>query len=544
MDKKCPDCGIWNTSNANHCKNCGKDISDLEPESKELDKESIKETRHSDDKFRTSQSDLKKRTSLKHQEKELSETQVLSNPRKDYFPAIAIVSSIIIAIIIQYWLSPLFPDGHIFRRLFFPEEIFLRIVPFLIIVIFFWSIFDLLIIKRRETRIQRKNLMSLSLREIPSLVSKLEFDTIENCLKKISGSGWVPSRLFFMLNQMRKFLTPVDLRDSFKYQSELNTDKAIGSYSTARFFIGAMPILGFIGTVLGISIAVGGFSKLLKTDIEKIDPLKEGLSNVSEGLAFAFDTTLLGLFGSLIVMLIITWIQKAEEDLMTEFEEFGLKIIDNYNQVFTGHASPLDSRFSSSATNQREFDKMIGEVQTELKQNLVFLKKGILEIKQRLIGDIKEFSSTFLEASIAIREQQPRIADGYTALINTLTLSLNNSQLIFNQKTEEMMNILNSVERNAQKSADQFDKSVTSFIEALSHFAKAMEALSVRTKKAEIEAGAIVQETELVKEIKQVIHKTNTILNHLTEKGIPIQFIQPTIVNSGISDASGGNTNP
>lgn len=45
-----------------------------------------------------------------------------------------------------------------------------------------------------------------------------------------------------------------------------------------KLFIWAMPILGFIGTVLGISLAVGGFSEFQRT-------LEEASIGTAEGLA-------------------------------------------------------------------------------------------------------------------------------------------------------------------------------------------------------------------------------------------------------------------
>ncbi len=57
------------------------------------------------------------------------------------------------------------------------------------------------------------------------------------------------------------------------------------------FAIWALPMLGFIGTVLGISQAIGGLAQgpaVLAAD-------DAGLGGVFGGLAFAFDTTLVGL---------------------------------------------------------------------------------------------------------------------------------------------------------------------------------------------------------------------------------------------------------
>ena len=71
------------------------------------------------------------------------------------------------------------------------------------------------------------------------------------------------------------------------------------------FGLWALPITGFIGTVWGVSKAIQGLKNLLessKVDQSIVESLPIAMSNVMDGLSTAFDTTLLGLVGSLIIM--------------------------------------------------------------------------------------------------------------------------------------------------------------------------------------------------------------------------------------------------
>ena len=94
---------------------------------------------------------------------------------------------------------------------------------------------------------------------------------------------------------------------------------AVAGYRTVKLFIWAMPILGFIGTVLGISLAVGGFSDFLTTNvsIDQVDEVTAQLGEVASGLSFAFDTTLLGLLGGLIASVASSGVQAREERGLT-----------------------------------------------------------------------------------------------------------------------------------------------------------------------------------------------------------------------------------
>lgn len=92
------------------------------------------------------------------------------------------------------------------------------------------------------------------------------------------------------------------------------------SLSTVKVLVWAIPILGFIGTVIGISDAVAGFSRSLD-GAEQLDVVKASLGDVTSGLAVAFDTTLVALVASIVVMLPTSWIQKADEALVADVDE-------------------------------------------------------------------------------------------------------------------------------------------------------------------------------------------------------------------------------
>lgn len=91
------------------------------------------------------------------------------------------------------------------------------------------------------------------------------------------------------------------------------------SYSLPRAFIWAIPLMGFIGTVVGISAAVAGFSNFLR-QAEEIEQIKTGIGAVTTGLAVAFDTTLLALALSVLVMLPLVLLERIEGRLLLALE--------------------------------------------------------------------------------------------------------------------------------------------------------------------------------------------------------------------------------
>ncbi len=97
-----------------------------------------------------------------------------------------------------------------------------------------------------------------------------------------------------------------------------------GSFSLPRFMVWAIPILGFIGTVWGISNGIAHFSSAMTdtnsvTDVSSM--LKDNLPLVTNSLATAFDTTLLALLLSIPLMMFMLTLEKDEEAYLIDLDE-------------------------------------------------------------------------------------------------------------------------------------------------------------------------------------------------------------------------------
>jgi len=88
--------------------------------------------------------------------------------------------------------------------------------------------------------------------------------------------------------------------------NEQDAQRRYGDYALLRLIVWAIPILGFLGTVVGIALALGNLSP---SDLEKT------LLLVMSGLTVAFDTTALALGLSMILMLAQFLVQRWEDGL-------------------------------------------------------------------------------------------------------------------------------------------------------------------------------------------------------------------------------------
>ncbi|MGI9460075.1 MAG: MotA/TolQ/ExbB proton channel family protein [Pirellulales bacterium] len=199
----------------------------------------------------------------------------------------------------------------------------------LVVLLTFWSL-CILAIKYLKLRLQRK---SLELQLIPDEAGfTVSPTTAGQVLKNIYDQVDDPkhfmltNRIVMALSNLRNLGRVGDVDEILRSQASQDESAMETSYSLLQGFIWAIPVLGFIGTVLGLSKAIGGFSNVLKTT-DDITQISDSLQGVTGGLATAFDTTLIALIAALIIQLIMVVLKKAEEEFHDEALEYGIQKI-------------------------------------------------------------------------------------------------------------------------------------------------------------------------------------------------------------------------
>jgi biopolymer transport protein ExbB/TolQ len=114
---------------------------------------------------------------------------------------------------------------------------------------------------------------------------------------------------------------PREVVEQLAARAQADADAVESSYTLVRVFIWAVPILGFIGTVVGIGSAVAGFSDSIGAAAD-LALMKNAIGSVTTGLGVAFDTTLLALVMSILIMFPASALQKAEEDFLGSIEDY------------------------------------------------------------------------------------------------------------------------------------------------------------------------------------------------------------------------------
>lgn len=212
-----------------------------------------------------------------------------------------------------------------FVDMFFPGGAEKRsCIPIVTVFLTMWCL-ALLLIKNKKIKVQKKILALEILPDARQFV--LSPDNSAVIQERIDSQVYC-AKGFIVLDRILKTLANLKNIGRISDVSSVLNDLALadekyieGTYTLPKGLIWAIPVTGFIGTVLGLSEAVGNFGKVISGGSD-VGLLKQALSGVTGGLAVAFETTLIALAAALLLQLFMTVLMQKEEDLMNECADY------------------------------------------------------------------------------------------------------------------------------------------------------------------------------------------------------------------------------
>ncbi len=255
-------------------------------------------------------------------------------------------------------------------------------------VLFFWGL-GMLFLKNRKNKLQRAALL---LDVLPKgIAPHIKQDNVGRFIAHLYG---LPEHLrdSMMVNRIRKALELFEARTNnsevsgiMNAQSNVDANRIAGSYALLKVFLWALPILGFIGTVLGLSYAMAGFGS---TDLADVNALKGAVGSITAGLSSAFNTTLLGLLLSMLLIFPMSATQKREEDCLTDIDAFcNEHLLPRLNDGGSGSTGTSATTTTAPGTPQA-MGEMFREIAVIQKQFVTDLQK-IAESVQDLTTVVK-----------------------------------------------------------------------------------------------------------------------------------------------------------
>jgi len=208
------------------------------------------------------------------------------------------------------------PECHWFAAMFLERGP----CPYPTMLLFFWAS-AMLFIKWRKLKLQSRALSLPVMPQDPEFV--LTATTAKNVRERMCMMVDNPhhfllfNRIDLALANLHNIGHAADVAAILKIQAESDEAQIASSYGIVQGFMWGIPVLGFIGTVLGLSTAIGAFTETLQAGGD-ITAIRASLKTVTGGLATAFETTLVALVCAFILQMIVSFMQAAESEFLDD----------------------------------------------------------------------------------------------------------------------------------------------------------------------------------------------------------------------------------
>jgi len=175
------------------------------------------------------------------------------------------------------------------------------------------------------------------------------------------------------------------LETQLRHLEETDFARMHHSYAMTRIILSTIPILGFLGTVIGITIAIAK----LNLSGEAMD---QSLPAVVAGLSVAFDTTALALTLSTILLFTKFCVERVELRLLALVDASASRqMIGRFQQYGTENDPHL-------ASVQRMSEELLSSVQTGMAQQASLLMKSFDRSSMQWSNILSDTASTLDEA--------------------------------------------------------------------------------------------------------------------------------------------------
>ena len=356
-----------------------------------------------------------------------------------------------------------------------------------------------------------------------------------------SKEHYLWQRLSAMMAYLQRSDSTANAETELKYLSELDYERQQQRFALVRILIWATPMLGFLGTVLGISEALGGISVGPENNFETM------MNGLRGSLYVAFDTTALALTLSMFLMF--------GQFLIDRFELQLLSIVD------TRVHAEINRNFDLTSTGDvtmRTFSEQFLETSKEAAINQTKLWKRSIDSAQKAWSSTLTDTNANVQRNLteALSQNTRKLATQLTTAIERadnamshrwqqwqVTLSDNCRLLSAHQKqlgeqTSQFSKIVseksethefkNAIQQNNQ--AIEATKQLRETLGTLSASIQTMQKTSIAQTKIADKLASVAKEPTIIQQPKTQTLATKQLTETLTALSDSIQTMQKTSV--------------
>jgi biopolymer transport protein ExbB/TolQ len=206
---------------------------------------------------------------------------------------------------------------------------------------------------------------------------------LDSVPKRLLHTGMV-RRVHGVLDFLCRRGSAQELDDHIRDLADADSLALENSYALVRFITWAIPILGFLGTVLGITGAISGVTP---------DRLENDLNSVTDGLAYAFHTTALALALTMATMFLTFLVERAEQSVLDAVDRVtDQELAHRFERVGSGAGAELAGIVEQLTKKQTE---MWAKALEEMERRRAEAEEVQME---RLTGALEEALQSTLHA--------------------------------------------------------------------------------------------------------------------------------------------------
>ena len=214
------------------------------------------------------------------------------------------------------------------------------------------------------------------------------------------------------------------LQEQLAHLADADAERAHAGLGLLRLIVWAIPILGFLGTVIGITMAIASL---------RPTALEESMTEVTAGLGVAFDTTALALALSIVLMFVQHSVdragaalleevaRRAEEELLGRFPEIDLTgpeaaavrrlaetMIRSLEQLVRRQAELWQQALDEA---QSRWATMAAEAGQQLQSALAGALADTMQVRTRQEAEARRFEETLARLAAAIHLLNARLGE-------------------------------------------------------------------------------------------------------------------------------------
>jgi biopolymer transport protein ExbB/TolQ len=214
---------------------------------------------------------------------------------------------------------------------------------------------------------------------------------------------WLGRRFSALLDFVHSRGSALQLDDQLRTLADNDATELDASYSFLRFITWAIPILGFLGTVVGITAAVAGVTP---------ETLEQSLSEVTGGLATAFDTTALALCLTMVLMFGSFLMERLESGVLQGVDACVDAELAHRFERTAPEASPIVEAMRTSAQHLSQLTEQLVQRQVALwSQSLKKADRQWNESGHQQIASVRQGIEHVLDAALQRQAQHLQHAE-------------------------------------------------------------------------------------------------------------------------------------